>query len=76
MTTRLPSLFWFGEQQGSKSAVLNSAVSGGLNVGVAKCLITLDQISLKTQLRRFFIDVLNSVHKSGFTMNECLTFHV
>lgn len=39
-----------GGQQRSKSAVLNSAVSGGLNAGVAgeKPLIKLNQISFKT----------------------------
>ena len=43
-----------GGQQRSKSAVLNSAVSGGLNAGAAeeKPLIKLNQISFKTQLSR------------------------
>ncbi len=62
----LPSLClgWVGDggQQRSKSAVLSSAVSGGLNAGVAeeKPLIKLYQMSIKTQLTCYSRDVFNT----------------
>lgn len=73
-----------GEQRRSKLAVLNSAVSGGLNGGVAageKRLIKLDQMSFKTQLTRYSRDVFNSqtVHCFRlllFTLKEDLIVHV
>lgn len=52
-----------GEQRRSKSAVFNSAVSGGLNGGVAageKHLIKLNQISFKTRLTFYSRDVFNT----------------
>lgn len=65
-------------------AVLNSAVSGGLNGGVAageKRLIKLDQMSFKTQLTRYSRDVFNSQTVHGFrlllfTLKEDLIVHL